>query len=96
MEGFLRIMSIKVLSLKADIREGDRRAIIAAFNDPNNDAQIFLTSYRTTSLGINLQYACNNVREENLWIAKIEQVHSAGKLRVQREEIIIFTGFRGL
>ena len=56
-EWFFRMAGSDTLSLRADTRQSERSDMVAKFNDENSDVQVFLTSYRTISLGMSLQNA---------------------------------------
>ena len=73
---------------------GERAAAIEKFNDPKSDVDVLVTSFATSSFGLNLQTCCSNLiimavaQNVNIILQVIGRIHRLGQSRVQNVWII--------
>jgi hypothetical protein len=87
-------LGLNVLSLRSAHSHADRRETIRLFNDPTHPVDALVTSFRTSSLGVNLQGCCSKTiimdtaANVNTIIQTIGRIHRLGQKEVQDVYII--------
>ncbi|WEW60075.1 hypothetical protein PRK78_005559 [Emydomyces testavorans] len=95
-EGYVKLLALEVLSLRAGMSMTDRDSVVAKFNNPESGVQILIATYSTCSVGLNLHQNCSDVVmlepaiDYNATFHAIGRVHRLGQ--TQPQNIWILSG----
>jgi SNF2 family DNA or RNA helicase len=97
-EMYLRMFGIPYLAIRSSTELNDRLVVMAQFNDLKDENLILVTTFRTCSLGINLQESCCNMvilepaKNINTLLQAIGRIHRVGQTREQNIVVLFANG----